>query len=89
VTLGASGAGALDGDRFLHAPGFPVRAVDTTGSGDVFRAGFIFATLRGWSVGTALTFANAAAAISCTRPGAMDGVPSLQEVEELIASAQA
>lgn len=89
VTLGARGAVALDGDRFLHAPGFPVRAVDTTGSGDVFRGGFIFATLRGWNLDTALTFANAAAAVSCTRPGAMDGVPSLQEIEQLVASARA
>ena len=43
VTLGAQGAAVLDGDRFVHQPGFQVDAVDTTGAGDVFRAGFIYA----------------------------------------------
>lgn len=86
VTCGASGALALDGDRLIRSPGFAVSAVDTTGAGDVFRGGLIFALLRGWHTEEALQFANAAAAISCTRLGAIDGVPSLAEVEQLIAS---
>ncbi len=85
VTLGAQGAVALDGERFIRSPGFAVSAVDTTGAGDVFRGGFIFAILHGWDSGRALQFANAAAAVSCTRLGAMNGVPSLAEVEQLIA----
>ena len=86
VTLGARGAMALDGDRLCYSPGFEVKAVDTTGAGDVFRGGFIFATLQGWSVDRALRFANAAAAVSCTRLGAMNGVPTLDEVEALLGS---
>ena len=84
VTLGARGAIALDGDRLCYSPGFEVRTVDTTGAGDVFRGGFIFATLQGWPVDRALRFANAAAAVSCTRLGAMNGVPTLDEVEALL-----
>jgi sulfofructose kinase len=80
VTLGARGAVALDGDRLLHSPGFRVNAVDTTGAGDVFRGGFIHALLAGRSPGEILRFANAAAAVSCTRRGAMNGAPSLDEV---------
>ena len=72
----------------VRSPGFPVTAVDTTGAGDVFRGGLIFALLRGWHTAEALRFANAAAAISCTRLGAIDGVPSLADVEQLIASAR-
>lgn len=87
VTCGAAGALALDGDRLIQSPGFPVSAVDTTGAGDVFRGGLIFALLRGWDTEEALRFANAAAAVSCTRLGAIDGVPSLADVEQLIASA--
>lgn len=86
VTCGASGAVALDGDEIVRSPGFPVTAVDTTGAGDVFRGGLIVALLRGWPTQEALRFANAAAAISCTRLGAIDGVPSLADVEQLIAS---
>jgi sulfofructose kinase len=86
VTLGERGAMAIDGDGVHHAPAFAVEAVDTTGAGDVFRAGFLFALLRGWPTEDTLRFANAAAAVSCTRLGALGGIPSLDEVEELVAS---
>lgn len=86
VTLGARGAAALDGDRFLYQPGFVVDAVDTTGAGDVFRAGFIYATLRGDAPADALRFACAAAAVSCTRRGAINSVPSLEDVNALLAA---
>jgi sulfofructose kinase len=81
VTLGENGAMALDEDGIHYAPAFEVEAVDTTGAGDVFRAGFIYAMLRGWPTDDILRFANAAAAVSCTRLGALGGIPSLEEVE--------
>ncbi len=86
VTLGERGAMALDRDGLHYAPAFEVEAVDTTGAGDVFRAGFLFALLRGWPTEDTLRFANAAAAVSCTRLGALGGIPSLDEVEGLVAS---
>ena len=81
VTLGASGAMMLVGDECVRDPGFVVTAVDTTGAGDVFRAAFIYATLRAYSPRDLLRFSNAAAAVSCTRAGAMASVPLLAEVE--------
>jgi sulfofructose kinase len=81
VTLGENGAMALDSDGIHYAPAFQVEAVDTTGAGDVFRAGFIYAMLRSWPTDEILRFANAAAAVSCTRLGALGGIPSLEEVE--------
>lgn len=84
VTLGARGALALDGDRAVYSPGFQVQAVDTTGAGDVFRGGLIYGLLQRWPVERVLRFANAAAAASCTRLGAMNGVPGLAEVERLL-----
>lgn len=86
VTCGAKGSLALDGDRLIETPGFRVSAVDTTGAGDVFRGGLIFALLRGFGTQDALRFANAAAALSCTRLGAMEGVPALADVEALLAA---
>jgi sugar/nucleoside kinase (ribokinase family) len=86
VTLGEQGAMALDAGGMHYAPAFAVDAVDTTGAGDVFRAGFIYALLRGWATGEILRFANAAAAISCTRLGALGGIPALDEVEALVAT---
>jgi sugar/nucleoside kinase (ribokinase family) len=84
VTLGARGAAMLDGDRYLRQPAFPVDVIDTTGAGDVFRAGFIFALLRGDTPEGILRFACAAAGASCTRRGAIASVPSLAEVQSLI-----
>ena len=84
VTMGEQGASALEGDRFDHEPAFKVHAVDTTGAGDVFRGGFIYALINGQPIDQALRTANAAAAVSCTRLGALNGVPTLAQVHELM-----
>jgi len=85
VTMGEHGSSALEGDRFYHEPAFMVHAVDTTGAGDVFRGGFIYALVNGLPMDQALRTANAAPAVSCTRLGALNGVPTLAEVRELMA----
>jgi len=84
VTLGRRGAMLLAGDRVHAVPGHPIRAVDTTGAGDVFRGAFIAALLRGEGPGQVLCYANAAAAASCTRLGAAAGVPADEEVRALL-----
>jgi len=88
VTLGVHGSMALDGDHLIHVPAFPVHAVDTTGAGDVFRAGFVYGALAGWPTIDILRFANAAAAVSCTRLGAISAIPKLAEVEQLLQMAR-
>jgi sugar/nucleoside kinase (ribokinase family) len=84
VTLGNRGAMLLEGDVLHHEPAFTVEAVDTTGAGDVFRAGFICGLLGGLPAPAVLRLANAAAAASCTRPGALDSVPTLTDVSALM-----
>ena len=86
VTLGTRGAMLLDGDRLYHESALQWNVLDTTGAGDVFRGGFIAALLRGDLPGDILRFANAAAAISCTRFGAINGVPTLEETQALAGS---
>jgi sulfofructose kinase len=85
VTQGTRGALMLHEGRLFHAPAFAVQAVDTTGAGDVFRGALIYAMLREDEPREVLSFANAAAAVSVTRAGALDGVPSLDEVNRLLA----
>ena len=84
VTLGAAGAMMLVGDECFEEPGLPVAAMDTTGAGDVFRAALIYATLKGYQPRELMRFANAAAAVSCTRAGAMASVPSMTEVTAVL-----
>jgi sugar/nucleoside kinase (ribokinase family) len=84
VTLGDRGSMLLDEDHLHRVSAFPVTAVDTTGAGDVFRGAFIDAWLRGDAPADILRFANAAAAISCTREGAFGGVPTSKEIGLLL-----
>jgi sugar/nucleoside kinase (ribokinase family) len=74
----------LNGDQLFYEPAFQVDTVDTTGAGDVFRGAFIAAFLRGRAPAEILRFANAAAAVSCTRLGAMNGVPTRDEISAMM-----
>jgi len=84
VTLGAQGAVAWDGARFHYSPGFRLKIVDTTGAGDIFHAGFVYALLAGWNLGQALDFSCAAAALNSTALGARGGIRPVAEIEQLV-----
>lgn len=83
VTLGARGSAVLDGQTFIHVDAVGLAVVDTTGAGDIFRAGFIYGALQRWPMRRTLAFANAAAALSCSRRGAVASAPPRAEVESL------
>jgi sugar/nucleoside kinase (ribokinase family) len=57
-----------------------VDAVDSTGAGDAFAAGFLYGHLAGWPLDRTAAFANAAGALATTAVGAVDGVTGLDEV---------
>jgi sulfofructose kinase len=83
ATLGSLGALSWDGEIFFLVRGFKVRAVDTTGAGDIFHAGFIYGFLQGWPFEVILEFSNAAAALNCTASGARGGIANLAEIDNL------
>lgn len=80
ATLGERGAMALVKGEILHVRGFKIKAVDTTGAGDVFHAGFIYGLLQNWELVEILKFANAVAALKCREIGGRKGIPTLEEV---------
>ena len=84
ATRGERGAMALVADEVIEAPGLNVKTVDTTGAGDIFRGAFIRGLIDGLPIDRLLRFANAAAALSCTRDGAIPAVPRLEEVQALL-----
>ncbi len=70
LTLGVGGALWTDGARVVRAPALPVAgAIDTTGAGDAFAAGWLGARLRGARVEEALAAACALAARAVAVPG--------------------
>ena len=87
ATLGKMGALLWNGERFLLSPAFRVRAVDTTGAGDIFHGAFVFGLVRGWQLEEILEFSCAAAALNCTAPGARGHIAALDEIESFRQSA--
>ena len=86
ATLGHDGVLAWDGAKFHYAPAYCVETVDTTGAGDIFHAGFIYALLQDWPLERQLDFACAAAALNCTAVGARGGIESIRSIERLMAT---
>ena len=82
-TLGREGVVAWDGTQFLHSPAFCVKAVDTTGAGDVFHGAFVYGLVQHWSIEEILEFSCAAAALNCQAPGARGGIATLSEIAAL------
>jgi sulfofructose kinase len=88
MTLGAHGALALEGEKFVYSPAFVVNCVDTTGAGDIFHGAFCYAVLERMEMRDALDFSNAMAALNCTALGARGGIRGLDEVKALMARAE-
>jgi ribokinase len=84
VTLGAIGALLVTGNMVRHFPAPQVKAVDTTGAGDIFSGSFMSALAEGIPVAEAIRFANAAAALSTTRLGVIESIPAREEVADML-----
>lgn len=84
LKLGAAGAALLwDGEITFHQPG-PTDAVDTTGAGDCFDAGFLYAWLRGMAPSLCLRAGAACGELSVRAMGGIAGVPSREELEAIL-----
>lgn len=84
--LGAHGALVQSRDgaaRWARAPAF--EAVDATGAGDTFNAGYLYGTLAGWDRATCLALAVACGTLSTRAIGGTAGQPTLVEARTLAA----
>lgn len=70
VTMGTDGCIIATKEKMAHVPAFKVNVVDTTGAGDAFMGGLSFGLLQGWDHERVGLFANACAALCCTKVGA-------------------
>jgi len=79
VKLGEEGA-YVEGEAWRGSlPAFAVEAVDTTGAGDAFCAGFLAGLLWGWTLEEAARFATAVGAMCVTAVGGTAGVGTKEE----------
>ncbi len=84
VTLGAAGFLWRDGASERRIPAPSVDAIDTLGAGDVWHGAFTLALGERRNVAEAARFANAAAALKCTRMGGRLGAPTRDQVAQLL-----
>lgn len=85
ITQGSRGVSVgLSGGEVLNVPARKVEVVDTTGAGDTLNGAFCVKTVQGSSIAEALEYANAASSLSIGKFGAQSGMPTAQELAELL-----
>jgi len=84
VTLGKKGSITWSDGKIFTQRAFRLKAVDTTGAGDVFHGGYIWGLLNGWDMKRTVRFASAFAALKCLRPGGRSGIPTLRRTLEFL-----
>jgi fructokinase len=88
ITDGGRGAALCADGQLRRLDAFVVDAVEPTGAGDAFTAALVFRMIaREWTAAEEddLRFAMAAGALATTQPGAMDGLPTRDQVEAFLA----
>jgi len=88
LTIGEQGSALYERACQLAQPAFALDVVDTTGASDAFVGAYCQGLALGWPIARTLEFASAAAGLACTKPGTMSSLPSLKEVQVLLAEAQ-
>lgn len=87
IKMGDAGCLVMDQSGVsFRLPAFQVEAVDATGAGDAFTAGFIAGVWKGWSLEKTARLANAAGALCVTGSGAAGNTRSLSETLDFMAS---
>ena len=83
ITLGAKGAFLASPAAGRHFPQLEVKAVDTTGAGDAFNGALAAFIAEGKDLEEAILLANIVGALTCTKAGAQEAMPTREEVARL------
>jgi ribokinase len=86
ITRAAEGCRVVTETESLNVPAFSVEAIDSTGAGDAFVAGVAWGMAQHWPWPQVGRFANAVGALACCALGAQKSLPTLSEVETLLAA---
>lgn len=80
ITLEENGALYQVDNQIKIMPGLKVKAVDTTGAGDIFHGAFVYGMANNFDMEKVITLSNIAAGLSVTKIGSRLSIPSLSEV---------
>ena len=81
LTMGKDGSRVLTNNEDVKVEAMKVNAIDTTGAGDTYIGYFVKGILEGFSLVESANLATKASAIAVTRFGAVDSIPSYDEVK--------
>ncbi|MBS61284.1 MAG: hypothetical protein CL606_08295 [Anaerolineaceae bacterium] len=85
ITQGSDGSVVATQKQTIEINAFPIDVVDSIGAGDAYHATFLYTHIAlGWSVKKACIYGSAAASLSCTKAGARDGLPTLEEIDYFV-----
>lgn len=82
IKRGGKGVIARQGKSKWEVPSIRVQVKDTTGAGDSFNAGFLYAHLKGFSMEECLRYGNITGGLSVTNAGPMQCV-DIEQVHEM------
>lgn len=82
VTRGAEGSMYV-GDSVEIVPAVPAEAVDTTAAGDTFIGALTYGILKGMSLPDAMRLGSKCSAITVSRKGAAQSIPTLKEIQKI------
>ena len=84
ITLGEKGVFYSNGEDEIYIKARKVKAIDTTGAGDAFNAGFAVALTENQNIRDAIAFASATAGLSTTKIGTANSMPFRDEIDKIL-----
>jgi len=84
ITLGSKGSIGCDNGEVMFQKAISVKAVDTTGAGDVYHGAYIYGILQGWGMNECMRFAPVTSGLKCREIGAQEGIPGLDEIKNFL-----
>lgn len=79
IKMGEQGSYVRSADEAHWVPAYPIEALDGTGAGDAYVAGFLQGVLKGWPLLQTARFANAVGGLCATALGTTAGIRSFAD----------
>ena len=82
ITLESKGALYKYKNQIKIMPSLKVKAIDSTGAGDIFHGAFTYAIANKYSLENSIIISNIAGALSVTKVGSLDSMPSKEDIRK-------